>query len=384
MLRQRLGSADVRRWRGEWLDAVRSARAHMATDRVNVAAGAFAYRWFLAIFPVVIALLGVASLVTVPRQVVVSLIHGVTRALPPGAAVVFTSAIANVDHRTPGDLVTTVVAAVVGLWSATSGMAMVQDGIDMAYELPHDRTFVANRLATLPLLGGTALLGGAASALVVFGPQLDRLVHGGVPGTLFAAVWTGLRWVAALVLMALLFSVLYNVAPNRPRRRWQWASPGAVVATVMWAIVSLGFSVYTSSVGSYARTYGAFAGVAILIFWLYLTGLAVLVGGELNAAFERGRDGRGLPGARGAPESSLDGEPAGPGSSLRPGDDDRRSGQRDGERPVGRLEQAEERDEQLGVAVEDHVAAGQRVEHGELLGQDGVQGGAGQGDGHAG
>jgi membrane protein len=293
VLRRHLGSADVRRWRREWADAVRSARTHMTADRVNVAAGAFAYRWFLAIFPVVIALLGVASLVTVPRHVVVSLIHGVTRALPPGAAVVFTSAISNVDHHSPGDLVTTVVAAAVGLWSATSGMAMVLDGIDMAYDLSHDRTFLANRLATLPLLAATALLGGAASALVVFGPQLDRLVHGGLPGTLFSAVWTAVRWVVALALMTLLFSVLYNVAPNRTRRRWQWVSPGAILATVLWAVVSLGFSVYTSSVGSYTRTYGAFAGVAILIFWLYLTGLAVLVGGELNAAFERGRDGAG-------------------------------------------------------------------------------------------
>lgn len=262
----------------------------MAADRVNVAAGAFAYRWFLAIFPVVIALLGVASLVTVPRHVVVSLIHGVTRALPPGAAEVFASAISNVDHRTAGDLATTVVAAVVGLWSATSGMAMVQEGLDMAYELPRDRPFVATRLAALPLLGGAAVLGGAASALVVFGPQLDRLVRGGVRGDVLVVAWTVLRWVAALLLMTLLFSLLYNVAPNRPRRRWQWVSPGAVLGTVLWALVSLGFSVYTSSVGSYARTYGAFAGVAILSFWLYLTGLAVLVGGEVNAALERRRD----------------------------------------------------------------------------------------------
>jgi membrane protein len=87
--------------------------------------------------------------------------------------------------------------------------------------------------------------------------------------------------------MNLLFSLLYYLAPNRQRSNWQWTSPGAIFATVLWAVVSLGFSFYTSSFGSYGATYGAFAGVAILIFWLYLTGLAILIGGEVNAAFER-------------------------------------------------------------------------------------------------
>ena len=91
----------------------------------------------------------------------------------------------------------------------------------------------------------------------------------------------------ALALMNLLFSLLYYAAPNRSRSRWRWTSSGAVLATSLWAVVSLGFSIYTSSFGTYAKTYGAFAGVVILIFWLFLTGLAILVGGEVNAAVER-------------------------------------------------------------------------------------------------
>jgi membrane protein len=261
----------------------------MKSNRVSLAAGAFAYRWFLAIFPIIIALLGVASLITIPRHVVVSLIHGVSKSLPSGAAQVFAVAITHTAQRSGADLWTTVVASVVALWSATSGMVMLEEGLDMSYGLPSDRSFLAKRLVALPLLAGATLLGGAASALVIFGPQLGTLIREATPfaSSEFAAAWTILRWLSALALMTLLFSILYYLAPNQPRRRWRWTSPGALLATSLWALVSLGFSLYTSNFGSYGRTYGAFAGVAILIFWLYLTGLAILAGGEVDAAIER-------------------------------------------------------------------------------------------------
>jgi len=261
----------------------------MKGDRVNVAAGAFAFRWFLAIFPIIIALLGLATLITIPSSVVVDLIHGVSKSLPSGAAQVFTKAITHSTKGTDRDLWTTIIASVVALWSATSGMVIVEEGLNMAYGLPADRSFAVKRTLALVLLLGATVLGGAASALVIFGPQLGHLIRNSsiLGGAAFGVVWTTLRWLIALGLMNLLFSMLYYLAPNRQRSIWRWTSVGALLATVLWALVSLGFSFYTSSFGSYAKTYGAFAGVAILIFWLYLTGLAILIGAEVNAAIER-------------------------------------------------------------------------------------------------
>ena len=268
---------------------LRSTFDNLKVDRVNIAAGAFAFRWFLAIFPIIIALLGIAALVTVPSNVVINLIHGVSKSLPSGAAQVFTVALTHATKHPGADLSATVIASVVGLWSATSGMVIVEEGLDMAYGLPADRSFLQKRMVALPLLVGAAVLGGAASALVIFGPQLGSLIKDSSPmgGPAFSAVWTLLRWVIALMLMNFLFSLLYFVAPNRKRPRWRWASPGALLATALWALVSLGFSFYTTSFGSYGKTYGAFAGVAILIFWLYLTGLAILMGAEVDAAVDR-------------------------------------------------------------------------------------------------
>ena len=273
----------------DWGEIATSVRAHMKSGRVNVAAQAFAYRWFLSIFPTIIALLGVATLVTLPQSVVVDLIHGVTRALPSGASSVFAKAITHATHNSRRDLIATIVASVVAIYSAVSGMVVVQQGLDVAYGIPTDRSFFGKRVVGAVLLVGAIILGGAASALVVFGASIGRSIKATSPfsGAAFAGGWTAVRWVVALVLVNLLFTLLYNVAPNRARISWRWTSAGALFATAVWAIVSLAFSFYTSDFSSYSRTYGAFAGVAILIFWLYLTGLAVLVGGEINAAVER-------------------------------------------------------------------------------------------------
>lgn len=261
----------------------------MRRDRVVVAAGAFAYRWFLSLFPMVIALLASAAVLGISHHLVVKLVQGVTTALPAGAAGVLTTAIDAASRPGGGGSWSTViVAGLVALWSATSGMVIVEEALDMAYEIGSDRSFVQKRLLALPLLVASALLGGAASALVVFGPQIGSAIHGSVPvaGGVFAALWTALRWIVALLLVGLLFSFLYWLAPNQ-RTRWRWVSPGAVLGTVLWAAISWAFSFYTTSFDSYAKTYGAFAGVAVLIFWLFLTGVAILVGAEINAAFER-------------------------------------------------------------------------------------------------
>jgi membrane protein len=273
-----------------WLAMLFWTARKFSRDRCTMSAGSLAYQWFLALFPALIALLGLTSLVHLNTTAVQRLINGLNRALPPGASGVLTEAVHHAVTRSDtASLAALLAGIVVAVWSSTSGMATLQTALDVAYEVRVDRGFVAKRLRSVPLILVTIAAGGLTAALIVFGQPLGTAIGSltSMTSTAFTIAWDIARWIVAVVLISLLFSFYYFYGPNRETPRWRWVSPGGLIGSAVFLAASEGFSFYVSKFGSYGRTYGALAGVVILLLWLYLIGVAVLFGGSLNAVSER-------------------------------------------------------------------------------------------------
>jgi membrane protein len=272
----------------DWKASVKRAAKEFKEDRGTLTAAGMAFYWFLAIFPAIVAAVGMLGLVNVSPATVGKITERVTRALPGGAGALFTGPIQNSAAR-GGSVVAVLLGVAVALWSASSGMVGLQMGLDVAYDVKDDRKFVKKRLVAFELLLATLVLGGIATALLVFGAPLGDALRDHLPfGSAFVVLWTVVRWALGLIALTGLFATIYYLSPNRETPRWVWVSPGGILAAAIWLVASVAFSVYVNSFGKYANTYGgALAGVVVLLLWLYLTAIAVVLGGELNAELER-------------------------------------------------------------------------------------------------
>lgn len=173
------------------------------------------------------------------------------------------------------------------LWAASNGMGAISDTLNVAYAVKEDRPWWKVRLVAIFLTIMVSLFIVVTLAIVLFGGQLGERVaaHFGFSAA-FTIAWKILQWPIALLFLLLTFDLIYYFAPNdrRPKRRW-WTA-GAITAVVLWLLVSFGFRLYLHYFNSYSLTYGSLGALIVLMLWFYFTGVAILIGGEVNSELE--------------------------------------------------------------------------------------------------
>jgi membrane protein len=269
-------------WRG-WKQVLKRAWAENKADNMPIIAGGVAFFGFLSIFPALIALLSLYGLVATP-ETVARQVENLSAQLPDSAAQIIeeqlNAIVANSGSALTLGLIVSILAA---LWSASGGVGNLITAVNLAYDEVEARNFVKLKLMSLGLVLGSIVFVLITFGLIAVVPAVLGALPLGVVGTILAQV---VRWVLLLAVFAGALAVLYRVAPDRDAPRFSWVSLGAVVVTIVWAIVSVGFSLYVDNFGSYDKTYGAIAGVIVLMLWLYLTCYLVLLGAEINSEAE--------------------------------------------------------------------------------------------------
>lgn len=269
-------------WRG-WKAVLRRVGIEMLTDRVSLVAAGCAFYATLALFPAMSMLISIYGLLLDPATVEPQL-EVLRDLLPPTAWTLISERMHMLVDRPPASLgLNLLFSTAVAFWSSATGTKAIIAALNLAYEEKERRSVLRFQLVafTITLIAIVSAVIGLALlvALPAFIAGLGIASH---QRTLIRMASFGLLVLALLVGL----SLLYRYGPSRERPRWHWVTPGSVVATVLWVLVSALFSFYVAEFATYDATYGPLGTVVAVMMWFFVTVYAVLLGAELNAELE--------------------------------------------------------------------------------------------------
>jgi membrane protein len=266
-----------------WKDVLTRLKDAVKRDDVPLLSAGVAFFALLSLVPAMVALVSIYGLVADPADIQRN-VDDLLAAAPDEVQDLVSSQLDSIVTASSTGLTVGLLGGLaVALWSASTGVKHLITAVNRAYDEDETRGFVRLRGLSLALtVGGLVLVGVTVLGFVVFPNSLSSDGGEGVVRTALLIV----RWpILAAIAMAAL-AVVYRYAPDRSSPRWSWASAGAVVATIVWIIASIAFSIYTANFGQYNETYGALGAVVIVMLWLLITAFVVIAGAELNAEME--------------------------------------------------------------------------------------------------
>src|SRR5688500_5609179 len=266
-----------------WTDLFKRTATEAWTDDVLNLAAQQAYYFFFALFPALLTLISSASFFPID-DLIGQVIDALARVAPPEALKIIQDQITEISNSGQGGILT--FAFLLTIWSSSGAMVSIISTLNAAYDITEGRPFWKVRLVAIGLTIGMAFFILVSIALVLVGPTAgEHLANTLGMGPAFKWTWWILQWPVVLLLVATGIGLVYYFAPDA-EQDWVWITPGSVVATLLWVAVSIGLKLYIAYFGNYNETYGTLAGFIVLLTWFYLSGLAILIGAELNAEIE--------------------------------------------------------------------------------------------------
>lgn len=257
--------------------------AEIQKDNSLTYAAALAYYFFFAIFPFFLfltALLGYLPVEGVMEQILELLANVLTA----DALRIIEENVAAVVSQQRGGLLSIGIAF--ALWTASTAVAAIADALNHSYNVEETRPYWKVRLMAILLTIGISVFVITSIVLLMFGPQIGGWIANMVGlGRAFEITWNIVRWPVILFLVTLGSAMIYYFTPD-VEQDWKWITPGSVFAVALWILASLGFSYYVNNFGEYDATYGSIGAIIVLLTWMYVSGLVILVGGEINAIIE--------------------------------------------------------------------------------------------------
>jgi membrane protein len=296
-----------------WIELAKRVWKEANKDDIFGRAAELAYYFLLALIPLLVFLTSVIGIVlgsgTGLRH---RLFSYLSQVMPPSAFQLIDSTMYEISRSSSGGKISFGVLAT--LWAASNGLGAITKALNAAYNLEEERPWWKQRLVAIGLTIALSVLIISALTLLLFGGNIGQAIADKFGlGPVFTIAWNVLQWPIVLIFILLSFALIYYYAPDLRDQKWKWITPGSAIGVALWLVVSLGFRLYLQFFDTYSKTYGSLGAVIVLMLWLYLTGAAILFGGEVNSEIENEKA------EQGTPDAKLRGEKA-PDQSSTPGE----------------------------------------------------------------
>jgi membrane protein len=266
-----------------WGQILRRTFTEAFEDNCLGMAAQLAYYFFFALFPALLMVIAIASYFPY-HTLVDDMFKTLGGFAPPEVLTIMTDQLGKIAKGEQGGLFT--LGMLTAIWSSSAAMTAIIDTLNNAYDIQEGRPWWKVRITAIALTIGVAIFILVSFGLVLAGPTVaERLADRFYLGPVFEWSWKLLQWPVIFGLVSIAFAIIYFFAPDA-EQDWVWLTPGAVFATTLWLLASLGFKYYVANLTSYTETYGAIGGVMILMIWFYISGLVILLGAEMNAEIE--------------------------------------------------------------------------------------------------